>query len=245
MNSLKIHITFLQDVLGSSNNNPSVLTDFGLKNAPNAEAKAEESIAVLGKDVSTMTDDEIDAINAQNLEKQTTVFPRMPDGTIFCWDYQWRGFFKEALAVGTEVSDKDLKGISKWTVRKTVDSMLFIRERRIPLLDSLGQPISKVKLFERPLRAQTMRGERICLARSETIPAGSKCSFTAGWLENKNPKSTQKITKEALIWALDYGALKGFGQWRGGSFGSFSYEISEGDPFTVDYTSREIAAMRR
>jgi len=227
MNSLKIHITFLQDVLGSSNNNPKVFKEFHTSKAPTPEAASEESIAVLGKDVSSMTEEQVEALTDENIEKQTTVFPRMPDGTIHAWDYQFRGFFKEALAVGTEVSEKAVKGLSKWTVRKTVDSMLFIKERRIPLLDASGQPISKVELFERPLRAQTMRGEQICLARSEIIPAGSQCYFTLKWLENKNPKSTQKITKEALIWALDYGALKGFGQWRSGSWGSFEYSIIE------------------
>ena len=89
-----------------------------------------------------------------------------------------------------------------------------------------GKPITEVNQLERPLRAMTARGERICLARSEIIPAGATLTFTLQWLTNNSQKSTQNITEEALLWALDYGALKGFGQWRGGGFGRFTYEIS-------------------
>ena len=229
MNKRIINITFTEDVLGSLNNNPKIFGEFQETKAPTAEKAAEERATVLG----AMTPEELEKATEDKIEKQTTVFPRNKDGklvglpseTCFCFDYQWRGFFKEALQLGTEVGETAMGKLSKWTIRKAVDSLVFVVERRIPFyLD--GKPITEVNQLERPLRAMTARGERICLARSEIIPAGATLTFTLQWLTNNSQKSTQNITEEALLWALDYGALKGFGQWRGGGFGRFTYEIS-------------------
>ena len=230
MNTRIVKITFIEDILGSLNNNPNVFNEFQATKAPTPEKAAEEKIAVLGE----MTTEELEKATDENIEKQTTVFPRNTDGKIdgvpknacFCFDYQWRGFFKEALQLGTEIGEDAMGKLSKWTIRKAVDSVLFVAERRIPFLMD-GKPITEVRQLERPLRAMTARGERICLARSEIIPAGATVLFTLKWLENKNGKSTQNIKLDAILWALDYGALKGFGQWRGGGFGRFTYEISE------------------
>jgi hypothetical protein len=75
-----------------------------------------------------------------------------------------------------------------------------------------------VKILERPLRAQTAQGERISLARSEMIPAGSTLRFKL---------RIRGGVSEALLreW-LDFGELSGLGQWRGASFGIFSYTLS-------------------
>ena len=220
MNILKIQLTFIEPILGSLNNNAHIFSDFEKeKGRPlSAEKLAEEQAAISGE----MTKEEID----DTIQKQTTVFPRH-EGKCFAYDYQLRGFCKEALAVGTELAAEAMGKLSKWTIRKTVDSMLFVAERRVFFMDEQNQPITKVEQLERPLRATTMRGERVCLARSEIIPAGTSLTFTLKWLQSNNTKSTQAITYAALVWALDYGALKGFGQWRGGGYGRFSYKILE------------------
>lgn len=224
MQTRLVNITFIEPLLGSLNNNVNVFSEFTAAKAPTPEKSTEEIGAIAGE----MTQEEIE----EQIDKQTTVFPRHPKdkgNNCFCYDYQWRGFFKEALALGTEIGEEAVKGLSKWTVKKTVDSMVFITERRIDFVGEDGKPIVEVKQLERPLRAQTMRGERICLARSEIIPAGTTLQFHLKWLENKNTKSTQKVTEDALVWALNYGALKGFGQWRGGGYGRFTYTIEEVD----------------
>lgn len=238
MKELSLRITFTEPILGSLNNNPDIFDDWS--KAPN-EKRAEENAALANAikwrklseggtvlpESEQPTTQEAAEDTEEKVEKQTTVFPRNPDGTIFCYDYQWRGFFKEALAVGIEIGALAMGNLSKWLIRKTVDSMLFVAERRVPFLDPSGQPIKTVNLLQRPLRAMTMRGERICLARSEILPAGTQVNYTAKWLECA-AKSTSKmsITLDAVIWALDYGALKGFGQWRGGGYGRFGYEIT-------------------
>jgi hypothetical protein len=186
-----------------------------------------------------MSEEEFAAHQAANpaevIKKQTTVFPRNTDGKLiegmpvdarFCYDYQWGGFLKESLQLGTEIGEKAMGKLSKWTIRKAVASMVFIAERRIPFMFD-GKPITEVGMLERPLRAQTPQGERICLARSEAIPAGTTVEFTLTWFENNNTKSTQRINEDALTWGLDYGKFKGFGQWRNGGYGRFTYEMTD------------------
>lgn len=236
MNTLIVHVTFTEPVLGSSNNNPEVLTEHikakaeataspefkhHATKAPTTE-KQQEEIQALG-----ITADLTEAEAEEMTEKQTTIFPKNPDGSVFCWDYQIRGFFKEALWMGCEIGEPELKSLSKWTIKKCVDSLLFVAERRIPFLSPDNQPITKVEIMERPMRVTTMRGERVCLARSEVVPAGAKLTFTLKWLEAKSSKSKYFLTQEAIVWALNYAALKGFGQWRSGGYGRFTYTLED------------------
>jgi hypothetical protein len=252
MKQIKVQFVFQEPVLGSTNNNPLIMAEFQAERARNANKAAEEVAALpvnvaraaAGKPIITgapadgkqddgsagggtvdEVQEEIDADEV--IEKQTTVFPRNPDGTLFCWDYQWRGFLKEAFTIGTELTDdkqaKEAMGpLSKWKVKAAVDSLLFVVERRIPFFGPDKQPIREVAILERPLRATTQRGERICLARSEIIPAGSTVQFTLKWLEapakGKKP-SKMGITVDTIAWAMGYALLKGFGQWRGGGYG--------------------------
>lgn len=73
---------------------------------------------------------------------------------------------------------------------------------------------------QRPLRANTPQGERISLACSETVPAGTTMEFTAKCLVD----GQMDVVRE---W-LDYGKLRGFSQWRNAGKGRFEWEeISE------------------
>lgn len=69
---------------------------------------------------------------------------------------------------------------------------------------------------QRPLRAQTMQGERVALANSEAIPAGSSIEFDIVMLD---PGDKAMIEE----W-LDYGSLNGIGQWRNSGKGAFTWE---------------------
>lgn len=252
MFQIKCKALFIEPVLGSTNNNPVIMSEFQANKAKDANKAAEEVAALPinvaraaeGKPIITgapkqqddgtsgggKIDEKQEEIDADEvIEKQTTVFPRNADGTLHSWDYQWRGFIKEAFSIGTELTEdkqaKEAMGpLSKWLVKRTVDSLLFVVERRVNFFGADDKPIKDVMLLERPLRATTQRGERICLARSEIIPAGSYCTFTLKWLQapakGKKP-SKMGLSVEALAWALGYAALKGFGQWRGGGYGRF------------------------
>ena len=69
---------------------------------------------------------------------------------------------------------------------------------------------------QRPLRASTPQGERVALASSETVPAGTKLRFDIVMLDPK----LEGLVRE---W-LDYGELRGLGQWRNAGKGSYSWK---------------------
>ena len=64
-----------------------------------------------------------------------------------------------------------------------------------------------------------MQGERVSLANSEEIPEGSTIEFEIKLLD----KSLYGVVLE---W-LDYGELRGLGQWRNSGKGRFTYELLE------------------
>ncbi len=66
---------------------------------------------------------------------------------------------------------------------------------------------------QRPLRAATAQGERVALAHSETVPAGSEVSFTVQVFD----KSLLPVIRECL----DYGEYHGLAQWRNSGKGRF------------------------
>ena len=64
----------------------------------------------------------------------------------------------------------------------------------------------KLDFCERPLRAQTPMGERVSIAKSESVPAGTTAEFE---IECLDPKLEDMVRE-----CLDYGAKRGLGQWR-------------------------------
>ena len=69
---------------------------------------------------------------------------------------------------------------------------------------------------QRPLRASTAQGERIALAHSEAVPVGSFIEFEITLLDEAHEK--------AVVEWLDYGRLRGLGQWRNSGKGRFKWE---------------------
>lgn len=74
----------------------------------------------------------------------------------------------------------------------------------------------KVDFCERPLRAQTPMGERVSIAKSESVPAGATAEFE---IECLDPKLEDMVRE-----CLDYGAKRGLGQWRNSGKGRFEWE---------------------
>ena len=77
----------------------------------------------------------------------------------------------------------------------------------------------EIGFCQRPLRAQTAQGERVALASSESIPAGATMTFEVKMMLDSHEKAIREM--------LDYGKLRGFGQWRNSGCGRFNYEILE------------------
>lgn len=196
MKRIKVRITFIEELLGSQSANEELQRDYIASKAPDA-ATIEDEVAAVGVD--------------EVADKAMTIFPKMADGTPFIYDYQIRGFFKEACGALKKVEKSESSKIKAH--KKLIDNLVFVEPRQIPI-NMHGLKMGKC---ERPLRASTPMGERIALASSESVPEGSTIEFEVIFLNDKD----SAILNE---W-LDYGAFKGFLQWRNSGKGKFTYEI--------------------
>lgn len=141
------------------------------------------------------------------LEKGTTAFHRLNGAPIY-YDYMVKGFIKEAGQVFN-----GLRGVKN--LRSKLDNLVFVTPRQIMLNTPAG---SEMTYCERPLRAQTAQGPRTSLARSEELPAGT-------WFECRLEVFDGPISEPLLRDLLSYGEKKGFGQWRNGGRGRFTFEL--------------------
>lgn len=195
MKELKVKLTFFEEVLGTASADPEIHAEFIASKAPDAPSR-EEEIASIGVE--------------EAIGKAMTVFPRNKNGQPILYDYQIKGFFKNAAKAMYAIG-----GDSKLTSYKTkIDNLIFINERQILLQMPDGQGIGSC---QRPLRGQTAQGERIALANSETCPAGTTIEFTIKIL-------LDSLQKNVIEW-LDYGELNGIGQWHNSGKGRFTYKI--------------------
>lgn len=141
-------------------------------------------------------------------EKGHTGFHKDDNG-MFLYDYQIKGFFKEAANIVKE-------NVGVKNARAKIEDYLFVEPRRIYLGKS--QPDG---VIVRALRAMTMRGPRNVVTKSDFVAAGTQIKFTIVVL---NPKIVpDKLVRECL----EYGKYRGIGQWRGGSYGRFTYSLED------------------
>lgn len=124
---------------------------------------------------------------------------------VYILDYHVKGFLKEAGNVL-----KDQLGIK--ALRSKLDNYVFIAPRHIYLKETPDG------VLERPLRAQTMQGPRVSLAKSDYVNAGTTFEVSIILLSHK------EITWKVIEELLDYGQLKGLGQYRNGGYGRFKWE---------------------
>lgn len=198
MQEMKVRITFTEPVLGTQPSDPELHKHFVASKAPDHKTMAEE--------VAAMGADEVE-------ERGMTVFPKMEDGTPFIWDYQLKGFFKDACGMLRRVPDT--KSAKLRAYKKEIDGLIFVEPRRIPLWMPVDLDLTATDC-QRPLRASTPQGDRVALAHSEEAPAGTYIEATITCLLD----SDMKLVRE---W-LDYGRLRGIGQWRNSGRGRLIWE---------------------
>lgn len=204
MITLKIKVTFDEEVLGTANANPDIHQEW-IASKANDEAKAKE---------------EVEAINSEEtFEKSMTIFPKDKNGNPFVWDYQWKGYLKDAFKALKKVPKSECGKIKAY--KQEIDGLIFPAPRKIKINIPEGESIG---ICQRPLRASTPQGERVALASSETAPEGSTMEFEIMLLADTKDSN---VHEKAVIEALNYGRLRGFGQWRNASKGRFHYEILE------------------
>jgi len=148
-------------------------------------------------------------------EKGWTGFHMVDDQPIL-YDYVVKGFLKAACGAMRRVRGSESTGVRAY--KKIIDGLLFVYPRTIPLVLPEDEALG---VLERPLRAQMAQGPRVALARSDTCPVGTTMEFTL--------KVLGDASKEWLTELFDYGQLSGFGQWRSGGYGRFSYSMKKVD----------------
>ena len=206
MEKMRVKLTFIDEVLGTASSDPEIHRSYIASKGPDALTIEEE--------LETLTVDEV-------TEKGMTIFSKDSNGNPVLWNYQIRGFFKSACSAMRTI--KDSKSSKLKAYKKQIDLRIFVfadaddrANRMIPI-----RVEGDVGNCQRPLRAQTMQGERVALANSESIPAGSSIEFDIVMLD---PNDKAMIEE----W-LDYGKLRGLGCWRNASFGRWEYEIVKAD----------------
>lgn len=199
MNTLTVKLTFMEGILGTSPNDEDIYKNFIIDKAK--ANGAEITMDTENAEVAALPLDE-------QIEKGMTVFPRTEDGKPFLYDYQVKGFFKDTCGMLKRVPGTESNKVKAY--KKEIDGLIFVSPRQI-VFDN-----AEMDICQRPLRAQTMQGERVALAMSEEIKAGATIVVTFSYYLD----SQEKLIRE---W-LDYGQLRGIGQWRNSGKGRFTWE---------------------
>ncbi|HRU04318.1 MAG TPA: hypothetical protein P5137_00925 [Candidatus Brocadiia bacterium] len=189
----RVTLTLIEEMLGTAASDAGIYEDYIARRAGRAD-----------------TSDELASLPPEELvERGTSVFRRGPDGAPCIFDYQIKGFFKDAC--GSLRKADNTRSAKLAGFKKAIDGLLFVEPRIIPIAMPPG---GAVGVCVRPLRAATMQGERVSLARSETVPADSTLAFDVVLLSSD-------LVELMAEW-LDYGRLRGLGQWRNSGKGRFT-----------------------
>lgn len=200
-NVMRVRLTFIDEILGTAAGDPDIHGTFIAKNAPDAPTKQEE-IEAIGED--------------EFRAKGKTVFPRNENGEPVFWNYQIKGFFKSACAAQRKLTGT--KSSKCTAYKKKIDLGIF------PFADVTKKADRMIVIHtdneigdcQRPLRAQTMQGDRVAIADSEAIAPGAWCEFDIYMLD----PADKPLIEE---W-LDYGELNGMGQWRNAGKGAYVWD---------------------
>lgn len=211
MQEIKVRLTFTEEILGTAAADKEIHKTYIASLAPNAPSKKEE----------------VEAIGVEEtIEKAMTVFPRNKEGVPIYWDYQIKGFFKDAAGMLRKVPNTKSSKIKAY--KKEIDGLIFVKERQIPIHFD-----GEIGNCERPLRGQTPQGERVALANSESIPAGAWIEFTVQCL-------TDGLAGAVTEW-FNYGELRGLGQWRNSGKGRYLWDWldEKGNVIGGNYRAKE------
>lgn len=212
MKLLKCRLTTFEPMLGSAPANPEIYKEFIASKAPDAPG-VEDEIAALGADAVA--------------EKGTTVFPRNNSGEPILFDYHVKGFFKDTCQM-LRYEQSGNESCKLKAYKKLIDGLIFPFPRQIPIQHS-----GEITICQRPLRAQTLQGERVALASSEQIADGAVIEF--GVLCKRDD-----LIDAVREW-LNNGVLRGLGQWRNSGMGRFTWE----EISCEDVSPAEVAALFR
>lgn len=212
----KIRLDFLKPVLGTVPKSKEVYKTFIV-----GKLREEHKAGRITKE--EMEDREADELQSIEEREETgwTGFQENSKG-LFFYDRWIKGHLKAAgVALETQVP-----GVSKWTIKGLVNRAVHLADWHIPLMRG-GKQVQKIDGVEdRPLRAETMRGDRVCLVRSDRLDTPLYCEFELRVIPQKISKGG-KFNMETVKALLAYGEFCGLGQFRTAGYGQFRVSYSE------------------
>lgn len=187
------------------------------------EERSEDDIAAeverIKKDLDHTVDDE------SGESAKFTTFSKDETG-VYIESYMIRGYLKNAGQTLKQYgAQKQLKSL--------LNKYCFVGPDKI----YVAPPDTKHEKVERPLRAQTPMGERVSIAVSDQLPAGTEIKFRV--------KCLQGYVKRGLLETLfDYGEFQGLGQWRNsGIYGTFTYTLTEAGETKLEKAQKRVATI--
>jgi len=224
----RVRCTFHEPVLGTAPKNKEVYAKYIQSKALDLVQKTEVAGVDAGAQAALATtaeeiDEEVNTVpTAEDIENKGWTGFHEDEGGVFLYNYVIKGFCKEAASTMNRLPETETKKIKAFL--KTIDALLFVKPRRIHILFN-DKPIfsddkdGPIVPLERALRVKTPQGERVTLARSDTVPEGSTIEFEILCLG---------VVSTAILeeW-LNYGMWRGLGQWRNAEYGAFTHEIEE------------------
>ena len=204
-------LTGITSLLGSNPADPKIHSKFVAAKAASIE-KAMQETQMLPTEEELK--EKLESVKTMGL----TVFLRDgDDGHLVVGNHVIKGFFKAAIN-----TLKDQLGIA--SAKSKVDNYVFINPTYIPIMKD-GKVITEADCYnERSLRAETAQGPRVSLASSEQINAPWALDVNICLVTNPASAKSKPITWATIETALEYGKLKGLGQWRNAGNGSFTFE---------------------
>jgi len=192
---IKTHLTLTECLLGSTSGDPLIHSRFQQNQLKDASLAAEESAAHPNSPVQTPdhpTKEEL----AEVVERSSTVFFSDERG-LFLFDYQIRGFIKEATLAMIELGEQ--KEVSKWSYKKVVDSFVFVYPRRIylirPKIDLTTLP-NQGLWEERKKIAKTERDLLIDIEEVDKLKMWSKWCYQRPEFIGRTLDEIKKLTPE-------------------------------------------------
>jgi hypothetical protein len=228
---VKQRFTLMEDMLATKASDPEIHAKFTASLAPDAETR-EQEIAEHGPDAV--------------FEKSICVFhySQEPEtsGKPIIYDYQVKGFFKEACSSLTKMGKDEFQSGRIRNFKKVITQMIFPGPRHIVLMppENRKEDPNIVDIFSRPLRAQTPKGEVSSLVSSERVPKGTWFDVETEILGKTFDADDYVIDMLDLVQEfLWFGKYMGLGQWRSGGWGRFS--VSE--PVMTEKVGRVMSAL--
>jgi len=201
---MKVRVTLTEEMLATKASDPELFKKFIASKHPEKEGAEDEKNTA-------------DAI-AEEIETGKTIFhcsqtvhAPVKEGDPGVYNYQIKGHFKTACSAMRAADGALSKKLSNF--RKVITEQIFISPRFIVF----NLPEGKLGPdCERPAQGTGPRGPRTMLLSSETAPVGTTFEFEIMVFN----KSYLPYIRE---W-LTYGEFFGYGAWRNGGKGTFTWE---------------------